>query len=367
MATLFAGATPAGSQFLDGSPGIKVALTFNFAKSGQVSELWWYCGAQNGGTWTLTMWDITTGDSGGTGAGTQLASQAFVGTPTANAWNKVTLGASVSVASGNKRYRVAVHNAQYYWVDNGFFSGHDEVSGDISALRNDDASSSLGTIKQGTFIVDASATSYPTQTGSQALYPVDVTFTADASLDGTATVGGASALSASGFVTLFGTATVGGTSALSASGSLTLFGTATVGGASSLAAAGFVTLFGTATLGGSSALSADGVAGVIGTATVGESSALSATGFVSQVATFGVTMALAAEGTVIGGASAETPAGWETIRGAINEARAQHLKHEERRRRPIDCPVHLWPLEVVGNVYHCKFGGHTVRLPAPSP
>jgi hypothetical protein len=59
--------------------------------------------------------------------------------------------------------------------------------------------------------------------------------------------------------------------------------------------------------------------------------------------------------------------GWETIYGAIGEARGQHLKHAERRKRPVDCPVHLWPLEVVGNVYHCKFGGHTVRLPAPSP
>jgi hypothetical protein len=30
MATLFGGATPPGSQFLDGSPGIKVGLTLTF-------------------------------------------------------------------------------------------------------------------------------------------------------------------------------------------------------------------------------------------------------------------------------------------------------------------------------------------------
>jgi hypothetical protein len=327
MATLFGGAAPSGAQFTDGSPGIKVGLTFNFDTTGQVSELWWYCGANVGGTWTLTMWDITAGDSGSAGTGTQLASQAFVGTPTANAWNKVTLGSPVSVAAGDKRYRVAVHNTQYYWAFNGFFLLHDEVSGDISALRDNDTTSTLGAINQGTFALGSSTTSYPTQTGDRALYPVDVTFASDAS-------------------TLSGTATIGSASALSASGAIVLSGTATAGGVSALNAAGLVTLAGTATLGGASALSASGLVG--SAVDIGSFVTLSATGEVS-------------------GGIVETPAGWETIRGAINEARAQHLKHQERRRHPIDCPVHLWPLEIVGNVYHCKFGGHTVRLPAPSP
>lgn len=179
MPTLFNGATPGGSQFLDGSPGIKVALTFNFSGPGQITELWWYCGPNTGGTWTLTLWDITTGDASSSGAGTQMASQAFVGSPAANAWNKVVLSAAQDVLGGNKRYRVAVHNGQYYWTNNGFFNAHDEINGPISALRSGDSSSPLGVINQGTFVVSSSATSYPTQTGSQALYPVDVTYIAD--------------------------------------------------------------------------------------------------------------------------------------------------------------------------------------------
>jgi hypothetical protein len=180
MATLFGGATPAGSQFLDGSPGIKVGLTFNFSGPGTITELWWYCGPNTGGTWTLTLWDVTTGDASLTGTGTQLKSQAFVGTPVANAWNKVSLTAAQAVLGGNKRYRLAVHNGQYYWVNNNFFNAHDEVNGPISALRDGDSSSPLGSIRQGTFIVASSATTYPSQTGSKALYPVDVTFIPDA-------------------------------------------------------------------------------------------------------------------------------------------------------------------------------------------
>lgn len=174
---------PPGAQFLDGSPGIKVCETYTFEEpagvgvAGQVTEVWFYVGGNNGGTWTVVGWDITTNDVGSGGGGTLVANQAFVGTPTANAWNKVTLTAPVDIpANANKRWRFGVHNPQYYWASNDFFLAHDEVSGPISALRDGDTTSTLGLINQGTFGIGSSVTAYPAQTGSKARYGIDVTF-----------------------------------------------------------------------------------------------------------------------------------------------------------------------------------------------
>lgn len=125
------------------------------------------------------------------------------------------------------------------------------------------------------------------------------------------------------------------------------------------------TFTGTVSMGAVQALSLAGQLTLPGITSMGVTQALSLAGISSMPAPFATAVDLTLDGTVTAGT--ETSAGWETIRGAINEARAQHLKHQERRRRPIDCPVHLWPLEIVGNTYHCKFGGHVVRLPAPSP
>ncbi len=45
----------------------------------------------------------------------------------------------------------------------------------------------------------------------------------------------------------------------------------------------------------------------------------------------------------------------------IDEARHEHEKAERRRRQPLDCPEHQWPLQPLeGGQYHCKFGGHVV-------
>lgn len=184
MTTLFGGATPGGSQFLDGSPGIKVCTTFTFHNAGvgvagQVTEIWFYVGAQTGGTWTVLGWEVTNNDVGAGGTGTLVASQAFSGTPTANAWNKVTLSSPVSIpADYNRRWRFGVHNPQYYWAQNSFFDTHDETNAPITAYRDNDTTSTLGAIYQGTFAIGSSTTTYPAQTGSKANYAIDVTFVA---------------------------------------------------------------------------------------------------------------------------------------------------------------------------------------------
>jgi len=186
MTTLFGGATPAGSQFTDGSPGIHVCTTFTFHNSGvgvagQVTEVWFYVGSNTGGTWTVVGWEVTAADPSGTG--TLVANQAFSGTPTANAWNKVTLSSPVTIpANYNRRWRFGVHNDQNYWVNNNFFNVHDETNAPITAYRDNDTTSTIGRIDQGTFAVTSTVTTYPASTGNKANYGIDVTFVAGSSV-----------------------------------------------------------------------------------------------------------------------------------------------------------------------------------------
>jgi hypothetical protein len=182
MSTLFGGVAPAGAQFTDGSPGITVCTTFTFHEAGvgvagQVTEVWWYCGANTGGTWTALGWEVTHNDVGGAGAGTLVANQAFVGTPTPNAWNKITLSSPVDIpADYNRRWRFGIHNPNNYWANNNFYETHDETSAPITAYRDDDTTSTLGKLSQGTFALGATLTTYPAQTGLKANYGIDVTF-----------------------------------------------------------------------------------------------------------------------------------------------------------------------------------------------
>jgi hypothetical protein len=185
MTTLFGGATPAGSSFTDGSPGIHVCTTFTFHNSGvgvagQVTEIWFYVGGNNSGTWTVVGWEVTAADP--SGAGTLVANQAYSGTPPQDSWSKVTLSSPVSIpADYNRRWRFGVHNGQNYWVNNNFFNVHDETNAPITAYRDNDTTSTIGRIDQGTFAISSSVTAYPASTGSKANYGIDVTFVASAS------------------------------------------------------------------------------------------------------------------------------------------------------------------------------------------
>lgn len=368
MVSLFDhGSTPAGSQFLDGTPGIKVGTTFNFDTAGQVTELWWYCGAQVGGTWTFTGWDITTGDSGGTGAGTQICTQAFVGTPTANAWNKVVLSPAVNVTGGNKRYRFTIHNGQYYWVNNNFFNAHDEINSPVNALRDGDTSSPLGLINQGTFTVGSSTTSYPQQTGTKANYAVDVTFVASGADAAAAfslpaiTAAGAATVEASGAAALtLPHITVAGAAIVEASGSaafslphLTATGAATVEAfaASALALPPL-------------ALAGAGTAGVAGSAALTlPHITVTGAGETAPAAEAAIVLpALIVAGTAESAiAPVEEGGSWEGLLAPVNVARAAHRLAVQRRAHPLDCPQHHWPLQQAGpGRWHCKFGGHVV-------
>ena len=103
--------------------------------------------------------------------------------------------------------------------------------------------------------------------------------------------------------------------------------------------------------------------GALGTSlTPGVTQSLTARGALAGQESMGATAGLSLAGTVTGGAAPETPPSWNGILGAVNEARAEHRRHEERRRHPVDCPDHLWPLQPLGgNRYHCQFGGHVIK------
>jgi hypothetical protein len=250
--------TPPGAQFLDGSPGIKVCHTVNFDGAdgvdvGQVTELWWYCGAQNGGTWTLVAWVPTAGDSGDAGAGTNFVSKAFAGTPAANAWNKVVLDAPITVKGGTYRLRHGVHNGQYYWVNNSHFSGHDDSANGINALHSGDTSSGLGPINQGTFVVSSSPSAYPNLTGTQAFYGVDVTFVPsevtppeEHTTAGTASASATATSTAAKRGVSAGTATAAATSTAAVASSRVTSGTAAAAATATAATAGARTTAGTA-------------------------------------------------------------------------------------------------------------------------
>lgn len=77
------------------------------------------------------------------------------------------------------------------------------------------------------------------------------------------------------------------------------------------------------------------------------------------VAAFGLAFTLAGRG--------QTPpppsdgAGWDGLLSGLNEARAAHELAELKKRNPVECPQHFWPLEFARGVYHCKYGGHIVK------
>jgi hypothetical protein len=65
----------------------------------------------------------------------------------------------------------------------------------------------------------------------------------------------------------------------------------------------------------------------------------------------------------LGAPTITTPApagGWNGLMAVIESARQDARVNAERRRNPLDCPQHGWPLVRVRGVLHCQFGGHVI-------
>ena len=93
--------------------------------------------------------------------------------------------------------------------------------------------------------------------------------------------------------------------------------------------------------------------------TLGSTGSLAATVTSSRAITVTFSSSGLLTASVSGGDAAA--GSWETLRGLVLEAQADHARNQERIVNPIDCPEHGWPLDPGPNgVLHCLFGGHVV-------
>jgi hypothetical protein len=196
--------------------------------------------------------------------------------------------------------------------------------------------------------------------------------TASLTAAATKAVGAAAALAVTASLSTAGTKAISPAAALSIIASLSTAAADTIGPAAALAVTG--TLTATAT---SAAAPKDADADLSATATLTAAAALApaaggplaviatlaAAAFLAKpmTAALSVTVTLTASATNGEPPEPESGGSWETLRGIVAEARADHARNQERIQNPIDCPEHQWPLEQgPDGVLHCKFGGHTV-------
>ncbi|NMO52025.1 DUF4082 domain-containing protein [Actinoplanes sp. TBRC 11911] len=173
MANLFTTQTPSGADNSDGAPGITTATTLRFAQNGYITAVRFYATSTVGGTYTGAVWQVTSPDSAS--AGTLLASEVRASSPAAAGWNLIPLDTPVPVTAGTL-YRVGTHNSEGRYVSrSGFFNGAGLSNGDISALEDGEIVGGIGTIRQGTFEVNA-ALAYPTDFFGSTCYFADVEF-----------------------------------------------------------------------------------------------------------------------------------------------------------------------------------------------
>lgn len=231
MASLFTVQTPALPDQSDGTPGISTATTMQFAVSGSVTGIRFYATTTVGGTYTAELW-LCTGADDVTPTGTLLQTTSVgAGSITAGTWNDIPFAGSQAVAT-NQLYRCVIHNNQgRYVATSGFFFAAGLTNGDITAYQSgtDPNPPGLGGMRNGNFVINAAAGNYPTQSSNSTCYFVDVLFTADSTISGTATsnLGGLDG-AASGEVDVPGSGSGGlGGLGASASGLVTVSGTAT--------------------------------------------------------------------------------------------------------------------------------------------
>ena len=370
MANLFTSQTPAITNASDGTPGITFATTLVFAVDGTVTGVRFYATTSVSGTYTGGIWSV---DSSDPGTGTLLASKTLAGSPAGGAWNTITFTdgegnpTPVSVTTG-VAYRVGVFSGDgRYVATTNFFPGGGGglTNGDIFAPPNNDNPVGSIVIGQGTFTISA-AFSYPTTSGSGTCYFADVEFTA----------AGEDPVSPNGLAVSVGlgqpTVNAGLTVAPNGLSVATALGSPSVNAGLTVAPNGLsvATALGSPSVG--LAGSAPGGLSVpvgLGNPTVvtaytvvpdglGVPVSLGSPSIVRSAAPDGLAIPISLGAPTVGQAAGSS--GWHDfggiIQGAINDTRI----NAERRRNPIDCPEHGWPLEITPRGRHCKFGGHVV-------
>ncbi len=176
MANLFTSQTPTVTDASDGTPGITTATTVRFTSAGTVSGIRFYATATVGGTYTALLYRVDAADTPSP-AGTLLASKNASTTPTGGTWNTISFDTPASVVT-NTLYRACLFSGAGRYVATTSFFASDLVNGDIIADANGDDPVGLGTLRNGTFLINAAA-GYPSG-GGGTCYFVDVEYSVDA-------------------------------------------------------------------------------------------------------------------------------------------------------------------------------------------
>lgn len=320
----------AGSFETDGTPGITTAMAFYSDVDGAVSAVTFPTGSAVSGNYTGGAWRVDASDSP-TPAGTELGITAPVTSPATNSRVSITFDPPVAITAG-VLYRFGVHNSagRYAFKSGDFSSGKTSAGGNLHAPANGGTAAGL-TIAQASFSIGASI-GYPANSGGGNGYGIDVIFTPDTPPNEGSTDTGLQ-------LTLAG---VGETPGVPPSE-----GAAGVGLALAVAVTGQAPDIPPAEGASASALvltlAGQGVTPPLGT-TDGQADVR----LNLSVSVHGRAPVVAQGGS------------WASLLNALNSARADHELNEERKRNPVECPEHGWPLQDTPRGKHCLFGGHIV-------
>lgn len=192
--SLFTSQTPVVTDANDAGSGITRGTTVQFAVSGTVTGIRWWCPVTNTGNVQVRIYQLS-----GNASGSLLATKAVSGTPTGGAWNVTTFDTPVAVDASHV-YRVTIFNSEGRYVATNSFFVTPLVVGNLTAEANNATPSGVAfSINQGTFQIGASD-ALPSSVGVAASYFVDVVFQAGG--------GGGTDLPVSG--TLSGTGSISG-------------------------------------------------------------------------------------------------------------------------------------------------------------
>lgn len=177
MANLFTTQTPALTNQSDGAPGITTATTERFGVVGTITGVRFYATDTVGGTYTALGWRVDAADDPSP-AGTELARKVAGTAPTPGTWNVIAFDPEdyITVTPDTVLYRAGLHNSDGRYVATTSFFTSDLVNGDITADANGDDPVLLGSLRQGTFAINAAAT-YPSGAGNGTCYFVEFEFT----------------------------------------------------------------------------------------------------------------------------------------------------------------------------------------------
>jgi hypothetical protein len=325
MANLFTSQTPVVTDANDGSPSITTATTVRFAQEGTVTGIRFYATTTVSGTYTALLYQVDAADDVSP-AGTLLASKALGSAPTGGTWNTITFDAPVSVTTG-VLYRACIFSSAGRYVATTLFFALAVTNGDITADANGDNPVGLGTLRQGTFLINAAA-GYPSGAGNGTSYFVDVEFTA-----------GAAPLAPNGIEVPVS------------------LGAPVAAFTASAAPAGIevpVTI-GAPTLAFNASASPNGIEVAL---------ALGAPTVRPTVFPAGISAPFTLGEPAIDappGPAPEQDGSWYGLLNVLQSARADHQINAERDAHPLECPWHGWPLDRSERGLHCRFGGHLVK------